>query len=82
MVALMTISSVTLAQEEEMEEIAKSAVSHEQVTYQDINEMHGTGFTKKYNINTITESVLEDLFFLKPDQIKQFILYRKNFGLF
>ena len=78
----MTISLAALAQEEEMEEIAESAVSHEQVTHQDINEMHGTGFTKKYNINTITESVLEHLFFLKPNQIKAFILYRKNFGDF
>ena len=78
----MTISLAALAQEEEMEEIAESAVSHEQASHQDINEMHGTGFIKKYNINTITESVLEHLFFLKPDQIKAFILYRKNFGDF
>ena len=82
MAALMIISLAARAQEEEMEEIAESAVSHEQASHQDINEMNGTGFTKKYNINTITESVLEHLLFLKPDQIKAFILYRKNFGDF
>jgi len=65
-----------------MEDIAESAIGHEQAPQQDINEMHGTGFIKKYNINTITEALLENLFFLKPNQIKQFILYRKNFGHF
>ena len=82
MAALMITSIATMAQEEEMEEIAEAAVSHDQVQQQDINEMHGAGFTNKYNINSITESVLENVFFLTPVQIKQFILYRKNFGDF
>lgn len=80
MFALMTTCSITLAQEEAMEEIAETAVDHE--PQQDINEMHGGGFINKYNINSITEAMLESLFILKPSQIKQFILYRKNFGDF
>ena len=82
MVALIIICNSSIAQQEEMEDIAESAIGHEQAPQQDINEMHGTGFIKKYNINTITEALLENLFFLKPNQIKQFILYRKNFGHF
>ena len=78
--ALMITCSITLAQEEAMEEIAESAVDHE--PQQDINEMQGGGFINKYNINSITEAMLESLFVLKPSQIKQFILYRKNFGDF
>lgn len=78
--ALMITCSITLAQEEAMEEIAESAVDHE--PQQDINEMYGAGFSNKYNINSITEAMLESLFVLKPSQIKQFILYRKNFGDF
>jgi DNA uptake protein ComE-like DNA-binding protein len=81
-VALMIMSNSSIAQQEEMEDIAESAISHEQESQQDINEMHGTGFIKKYNINSITETMLENLFFLKPNQVKQFILYRKNFGDF
>ena len=81
-VALMILGSTALAQVEEMEDIAETAINHEQASHQDINEMIGVGFLKKYNINTITETVLENVFFLKPNQIKQFILYRKNFGDF
>ena len=54
MAALMITSIATMAQEEEMEEIAEAAVSHDQVQQHDINEMHGAGFTNKYNINSIT----------------------------
>ena len=80
MLALMITCSTTLAQEEAMEEMAETAVDHE--PQQDINEMHGVEFSHKYNINSITEAMLENLFFLKPAQIKQFLLYRKNFGDF
>jgi len=80
--ALMILSTTVLAQEEEMEEIAESSISHEQASQQDINEMNGPGFGNKYNINSITETMLEAIIFLKPNQIKQFILYRKNFGDF
>jgi hypothetical protein len=82
MAALMIMSNASLAQEEEMEEIAETAISHEQSPQQDINEMYGAGVGNKFNINSITETMLENLFFLKPNQIKQFILYRKNFGNF
>ncbi len=82
MAALMIMSSTGLAQEEEMEEIAESAFSQEQESQHDINEMSGMGFGNKYNVNTITASMLENFLFLKPTQIKQFILYRKNFGNF
>ena len=81
-VALLITGSIGFAQVEAMEEIAESAVGNEQAPQQDINEMHGAGFINKYNINSITESMLENLFFLKPSQIKQFMLYRKNFGDF
>ena len=80
--ALMIINNSSIAQQEEMEEFAETAISHEQTGLQDINEMHGSGFNNKYNINSITEAMLENLLFLKPAQIKQFILYRKNFGDF
>ena len=70
----------THAQEEAMEEMAETAVDHEPQL--DINEMLGAGLIKKYNINSITEAMLENLLFLKPAQIKQFLLYRKNFGDF
>lgn len=57
----MITCSITLAQEEAMEEIAESAVDHE--PQQDINEMQGGGFINKYNINSITEAMLESLLF-------------------
>ena len=63
MVALIIMSNSSIAQQEEMEDIAESAIGHEQAPQQDINEMYGTGFIKKYNINTITEALLENLFF-------------------
>ena len=81
-VALMIMCTTSIAQSEEMEEIAETVISHEQAQYQDVNEMYGTNFGNKFNINSITETMLENLFFLKPNQIKQFILYRKNFGDF
>ncbi len=80
MLALLITSMTALGQEEAMEEMAETAVDHEPQL--DINEMHGAGFINKYNINSITEEMLENLFFLKPVQIKQFFLYRKNFGDF
>ena len=80
MLALLITSMTALGQEEAMEEMAETAVDHEPQL--DINEMHGAGFINKYNINSITEEMLENLFFLKPVQIKQFLLYRKNFGDF
>lgn len=80
MAAFIIIASNCVAQVEEMEEISESAVDNE--PQQDINEMHDAVFIKKHNINSITEAMLENLFFLKPMQIKQFMLYRKNFGDF
>ena len=80
MLALLITSMTALGQEEAMEEMAETAVDHQPQL--DINEMHGAGFINKYNINSITEEMLENLFFLKPVQIKQFLLYRKNFGDF
>jgi hypothetical protein len=56
MAALMIMSNASLAQEEEMEEIAETAISHEQSPQQDINEMYGAGVGNKFNINSITES--------------------------
>ena len=80
--ALMIMGSTTLAQEEEMEDIAETAISHGQASEQEINEMNGMGFGNKYNVNSITATMLENFLFLKPIQINQFILYRKNFGNF
>jgi DNA uptake protein ComE-like DNA-binding protein len=82
MVALMIMNNATIAQEEEMEEIAESSISHVQESQQDVNDLLGAGFGSRYNINSISQPMLETILFLKPNQIKQFILYRKNFGDF
>ena len=82
LVVLLIMNNSTLAQEQEMEEIAESAVSPEQSLQQDSNELIGEGVGYKFNINSITETVLENVFFLKPNQIKQFLLYRKKLGDF
>ena len=49
---------------------------------QDINETEGTDDEKKYDINSITEVELLGLNILSPQQIINFIIYRKTLGSF
>lgn len=81
----MMLSSATLhAQEEgeESEQAVENMAIEDEGQIQLLNENIALGEQKKYNINNVSETELFTLHFLTPQQINQFLLYRKTLGSF
>ena len=79
------MSSLPLFAQEEVEEneqAIENMAAADDGQLQSLNDNVSIGEQKKYNINTITENELFSLSFLNPQQINQFLLYRKTLGLF
>lgn len=83
MVVLMATKATAFTQEEEdIEHFAESSLSSDEINTNNINEMGGIGFFKKYNINNISANELEGLSLLTPVQIQAFLVYRNSIGHF
>ena len=82
---MLMLSSATLhAQEEgeESEQAVENMAMEDEGQIQLLNENIAIGEQKKYNINNVSETELFTLHFLTPQQINQFLLYRKTLGAF
>jgi hypothetical protein len=83
---LLTISTNEKVLSQEMTEASEQQIENNAMLLdgngQDINETEGTDDEKKYDINSITEVELLGLNILSPQQIINFIIYRKTLGSF
>jgi len=83
---LLTISTNEKVLSQEMTEANEQQIENNAMLSdgngQDINETEGTDDENKYDINSITEVELLGLNILTPQQIINFIIYRKTLGSF
>ena len=83
---LLTISTNEKVFSQEMTEASEQQIENNAVLSdgngQDLNETEGTDDEKKYDINSINEVELLGFNILSPQQIINFIIYRKTLGSF
>lgn len=80
---LLTILSTPTTGQEEAEAIdMENNMEQAEENLRDLNESIGQGQRVRLSVNTANASALESLHLLSPEQIIQFLLFRKTFGPF